>query len=47
MVAFSEGDLAAARTEQFRSVQMIELLAGFGYFAAAKVVRKIRSTRAH
>ena len=30
--------LAAARAEQFRSVQLIELLAGFGYMAAAKAV---------
>ena len=38
MAAFSEGDLITARTEQFRSVQLIELLAGFGYLAAAKTV---------
>ena len=36
--AFSRGDLAAARAEQYRSVQLIELLAGFGYMAAAKAV---------
>ncbi len=38
MAAFSQGDLATARAEQFRSVQLIELLAGFGYMAAAKTV---------
>lgn len=36
IAAFSEGDLAAARADQFRSVQLIELLASFGYVAAAK-----------
>ena len=34
--AFSRGDLEAARAEQYRSVRLIELLAGFGYMAAAK-----------
>jgi N-acetylneuraminate lyase len=38
MSAFSDGDLITARAEQFRSVQLIELLAGFGYLAAAKTV---------
>ncbi len=36
MAAFSRGDLATARAEQYRSVQLIELLASFGYMAAAK-----------
>jgi N-acetylneuraminate lyase len=36
IAAFSQGDLVAARTEQYRSVQLIELLAKFGYMAAAK-----------
>ncbi len=36
--AFQRGDLVTARTEQYRSVQLIELLAGFGYMGAAKVV---------
>lgn len=36
--AFEKGDLAAARSEQYRSVQLIELLAGFGYMGAAKAV---------
>jgi len=36
MAAFAKGDFAAARSEQMRSVQLIELLAGFGYMAAAK-----------
>jgi N-acetylneuraminate lyase len=38
MAAFTAGDLDAARAEQFRSVQLIELLASFGYMAAAKAV---------
>lgn len=38
LAAVGRGDLAAARVEQFRSVQLIELLAGFGYMAAAKAV---------
>lgn len=38
IAAFDRGDVAAARAEQFRSVQLIELLAGFGYMAAAKTV---------
>jgi len=38
MTAFTKGDLIAARGEQFRSVRLIQLLAGFGYLAAAKAV---------
>jgi N-acetylneuraminate lyase len=38
IAAFEGGDLAAARAEQLRSVQLIELLAGYGYMAAAKAV---------
>jgi N-acetylneuraminate lyase len=38
MAAFSRGDLAAASAEQFRSVRLIGLLAGFGSMAAAKAV---------
>ncbi|MBL8823276.1 MAG: dihydrodipicolinate synthase family protein [Planctomycetia bacterium] len=38
MAAFERGDLETARREQFRSVQLIELLAGFGYMGAAKAV---------
>ena len=38
MAAFARGDLAAARVEQFRSVQLIKLLAGYGYLGAAKAV---------
>ena len=34
--AAAAGDFATARTEQFRSVQLIQLLAGYGYMAAAK-----------
>lgn len=36
--AFASGDMTTARAEQFRAVQLIELLAGFGYMAAAKAV---------
>lgn len=38
IAAFKRGDLLTARTEQFRSVRLIELLAGFGYMGAAKAV---------
>jgi N-acetylneuraminate lyase len=38
MAAFAHGDLTNARAEQYRSVQLIELLSGFGYVPAAKVV---------
>lgn len=34
--AFEAGDMEAARSEQYRSVQLIELLARFGYMGAAK-----------
>ena len=36
IAAFTRGDLTAAREEQWRSVQLIKLLAGFGYMGAAK-----------
>ncbi len=36
--AFAKGDLAAAREEQFRGVQIISLLASYGYMGAAKAV---------
>ncbi|WP_020468530.1 dihydrodipicolinate synthase family protein [Zavarzinella formosa] len=38
MAAFSTGDLATARIEQYRSVRLIQLLAEFGYMAASKSV---------
>jgi N-acetylneuraminate lyase len=38
IAAFQRGDLVAARAEQFRSVQLIDLLAGYGYMGAAKAV---------
>ena len=38
LTAFAAGDLAAARMEQFRGVQLIQLLASFGYMGAAKSV---------
>jgi N-acetylneuraminate lyase len=39
--AFQAGDLASARWEQFRSVQLIRLLAAYGYMGAAKAVMKM------
>jgi len=36
ITAFGRGDMETARTEQFRSVRLITLLAGYGYMAAAK-----------
>lgn len=36
--AFAVGDLTTARTEQFRGVQLIQLLASYGYMGAAKAV---------
>jgi N-acetylneuraminate lyase len=38
MRAFAAGDLATARAEQFRSVQLVKLLAGVGFMGAAKAV---------
>jgi N-acetylneuraminate lyase len=42
IAAFRSGDLAAARAEQFRAVELITLLARYGYFAAAKEVMRLR-----
>ena len=39
--AFQAGDLATARREQFRSVQLIQLVASYGYMGAAKAVMKM------
>jgi len=41
LAAFAAGDLATARREQYRSVQLVQLLAGFGYMGAAKAVMKM------
>jgi N-acetylneuraminate lyase len=38
LAAFQAGDLARAREEQFRSVRLIQVLAGYGYMGAAKAV---------
>ena len=38
IAAFERGDFAAARTEQFRSVQFVQLLAGVGTMGAAKAL---------
>lgn len=38
MDAFTRGDLETARAEQQRALQLIDLLAGFGYMGAAKAV---------
>ena len=38
MAAFAAGDLAAARVEQYRSVQLVRTLVGYGFMGAAKAV---------
>lgn len=38
MAAFEKGDFITARDEQFRSVQLVQLLSRFGYMGAAKAV---------
>src|SRR5712675_1058537 len=38
MAAFARGDLAAARAEQYRSVQLVGVLIEFGFLAASKAV---------
>ncbi len=38
---FAAGDLVAARVEQFRGVQLVQLLASHGYMGAAKAVMKM------
>jgi N-acetylneuraminate lyase len=39
--AWTAGDLATARQEQFRSVQLVRLLAGYGYMGAAKATMQM------
>jgi N-acetylneuraminate lyase len=39
--AFTRGDLAAARVEQYRSVRLVTTLASFGYMGAAKALMKM------
>lgn len=41
IAAFERRDLVTAREEQFRSVQIIQLLAGYGYMGAAKAVMSL------
>lgn len=41
IAAFESGDLNTARDEQFRSVQMIQVLASFGYMGAARSVMEM------
>jgi len=41
MAAFDAGDIFAAQEEQFRSAQLIHLLACYGYLGAAKAVMKM------
>ncbi len=41
MKAFAAGDLKSAREEQFRSVQLIQVLASRGYMGAAKATMKM------
>jgi N-acetylneuraminate lyase len=38
ILAFENGDVQVAREEQFRSVQLIDLLASYGYMGAAKAL---------
>lgn len=38
---FASGNLAAARAEQYRSCQIVQTLAGFGYMGAAKATMKM------
>ena len=41
MRAFAAGDMATAQREQFRSCQLVQMLAGYGYMGAAKAVMKM------
>ncbi|MBK9140649.1 MAG: dihydrodipicolinate synthase family protein [Verrucomicrobia bacterium] len=41
IAAFAAGDLTAARREQFRSVQLVQTLARYGYLSASKVVMRL------
>ncbi len=41
LAAFSRGDLASARVAQFRCVQLVQLLASFGYMGAAKATMRM------
>ncbi|TLD68833.1 N-acetylneuraminate lyase [Phragmitibacter flavus] len=41
MDAYHRGDLESARAHQFRSVQLIQILASYGYMAAAKATMKM------
>lgn len=39
--AFESGNLAGARLEQYRSVRLVKVLAGYGYIGAAKAVMEM------
>jgi N-acetylneuraminate lyase len=41
IAAFERGDLDAARKEQFRSVQLVQLLVKYGFMGAAKATMKL------
>ncbi len=41
MAAFAAGDLTVARQEQYRSCQLVQTLASFGYMGAAKATMKM------
>ena len=41
MRAFAAGDMVTAQREQFRSCQLVQMLAGYGYMGAAKAVMKM------
>ena len=41
IAAFRRGDLAEARREQYRSVELVTLLGGYGFMGACKAVMKM------
>ena len=41
LAAYAQGDMGAAREEQFRGVQIIQIMARYGYIGAAKAVMKM------
>jgi N-acetylneuraminate lyase len=41
IAAFERGDLASAQEEQTRSLQLIQLLASYGYLGASKAIMKM------
>ncbi len=41
LAAFESGDIATAQLEQYRSVQLVKTLGGYGYMGAAKALMKM------